>query len=271
MLSDRFGQLMAWRLPRSNLSGRDSIGASAGGARRRRGCVVALTLLTVLLPTFDPGAAATDDDPIVVTPSEVEIEVGDTIEFSGSSDQFPIVDPYWETDTRFGTISVNPDDSTRCTFTATAPGEGYIILWEGGHRGGTKGSADITVTVGGSQQLDSIVVSPASVNLEVGEQQLFAAVGYDSNGDPMVPPVTPVWSTDGGSITQEGVYSAPETEGSFTVTAGVVGSSVVGTATVTASLDTAFPPWVWVLVVLGLVGLGGTPLFLLRRRRHRAP
>ena len=173
--------------------------------------------------------------PIVVTPSQVQLQVGESVEFSGSSDQFPIVDPHWETDTRFGTISVDPDDPTRCTFTATAPGMGYVILWEGQPRGGSKGSADITVTAGSSQQLDSIVVSPSSVNLEVGEQQLFSAVGYDVNGDSLAPPITPVWSTDGGSITQAGAYTAPESEGTFTVTASVVGSSVTGSAEVTVT------------------------------------
>ena len=83
--------------------------------------------------------------------------------------------------------------------------------------------------------MDSIVVSPSSVNLEVGEQQLFSAVGYDVNGDPLAPPVTPVWSTDGGSITQAGAHTASEMEGTFTVTASVVGSSVTGSAEVTVT------------------------------------
>ena len=85
------------------------------------------------------------------------------------------------------------------------------MCWEGPPRQGPHGSTDITITQGSGQQLDSIVVSPANVNLEVGEQQLFSAVGYDTNGDLMDPPITPMWSTDGGTVTQDGQYTAPDT------------------------------------------------------------
>ena len=144
MLSDRSNWLIPWRR-RPDLPGQDSAGGGVTDARprQRRTRAVALTSITVLLLTFDLGAAtASDDDPIVVTPSQVQLQVGESVEFSGSSEHFPIVDPHWETDTRFGTISVDPDDPTRCTFTATAPGMGYVILWEGQSRGGSKGSAD---------------------------------------------------------------------------------------------------------------------------------
>ena len=76
------------------------------------------------------------------------------------------------------------------------------------------------------------MLRPANVGLEAGGQQLFSAVGYDTNGDLMDPPITPMWSTDGGTVTQGGQYTAPSTAGDYTVTAGVSGSTITGTADV---------------------------------------
>jgi plastocyanin len=78
-------------------------------------------------------------------------------------------------------------------------------------------------------QLTRIDVTPSSATMHVGNTQLFIAKGYDQNGNEM--PITPIWSATGGTITQEGQYTATE-PGDFTVTASVEGSEVQGTATV---------------------------------------
>jgi Ca2+-binding RTX toxin-like protein len=197
-------------------------------------------LLAGLLSGF--GMLVLADNPpqlttIEVTPINPSINVGQSLEFTASGkDQngnpFPLSDPQWQGDTWHGTISVNLADPTKCTFTATATGDSYIMCWEGPPRQGPHGSTDITITQGSEQQLDSVVVSPANVNLEVGGQQLFSAVGYDLDGNPMDPPITPMWSTDGGTIAQDGTYTAPDTEGDYDVTAGVTGSTNTGTANV---------------------------------------
>ena len=80
-----------------------------------------------------------------------------------------------------------------------------------------------------STQLASIVVSPASVAMNVGDTQTFIAKGYDQEGGEKI--ITPSWSTDGGSIDQTGNYHATMA-GDFTVTASVTGSTVTGTASV---------------------------------------
>lgn len=82
------------------------------------------------------------------------------------------------------------------------------------------------------QQLATINITPQNVGLQVGEQQLFTAQGYDENGQPMNPPITPNWSTTGGTITQQGEYTAPDEPGDYTITAHVEGSIVTGTANV---------------------------------------
>ncbi|MCK4581575.1 MAG: hypothetical protein KAU10_09490, partial [Dehalococcoidia bacterium] len=173
---------------------------------------------------------------VVVTPENPTMQVGQSLEFTASGkdqngDPFPISDPQWEGSSH-GTLSVNPTDPAKCTFTTTKTGAGYIICWEGPPRRGPHGSTDITITQGSGQVLGSIVVSPTNVNLEFGEQQQFTALGYDQNDEPMDPPITPIWSTDGGTVTQSGQYTAPSSAGDYTVTAGTSGSSITGTANV---------------------------------------
>ena len=84
---------------------------------------------------------------------------------------------------------------------------------------------------GPSPQLDRIDVSPTEVDLYIGQQQQFTAIGYDENGNQMDPPITPVWSTDGGTMDSDGRYTATE-EGDFNVIASVSGSTVAGTSAV---------------------------------------
>jgi endoglucanase len=78
--------------------------------------------------------------------------------------------------------------------------------------------------------LTSIVVTPGTVSLEEGNTQQFTATGYDQNGDTIA--INPTWSTDGGSIDVNGLYTA-STAGTYTITA--IDGSVNGTATVTIS------------------------------------
>ena len=80
-------------------------------------------------------------------------------------------------------------------------------------------------------ELARIEVTPGSVHLLLNEQQQFSAAGYGMDGLPIIPPVTPVWSTDGGTISANGLYTAT-IPGDFIVTVSVIGSSVTGEATV---------------------------------------
>lgn len=187
------------------------------------------------------------DDPhlaeIQVIPENPAMQVDQSLEFTASGkdqngDPFPLSDPQWQGDSWHGTISVNPTDPTKCTFTATAAGDSYIICWEGQPRQGPHGSTDITITQGSGQVLGSIVVTPSDVTLNIGESKQFSAAGYDTNGNPISPPITPMWSTSGGTIVQDGTYTAPDTEGDYEVTASVSGSG----STITCTVDVHVPP-----------------------------
>lgn len=195
----------------------------------------AFTFISLILLTSSVIYSQQREDHIQITPENPTMQVNESLEFTATwvdddGNLWPLSDPHWLGDSFHGTIAVNPDDPCKCTFTATSTGSSYITCYEGPPYNNPHGSTDITIT--GEQQLDVISVTPANVNLEVGEQQQFVAVGYDTEGNPLDPPITPVWSTDGGSITSDGLYTAPDVEGYYAVTAGVSGSQITGQASV---------------------------------------
>ncbi|OAB62772.1 AAA family ATPase [Leptolyngbya valderiana BDU 20041] len=68
------------------------------------------------------------------------------------------------------------------------------------------------------QRLVRIELSPETVVLKPNEQQAFIAKGYDQYGDPF--PLTEItWNATGGDIDTEGVLTAGQNAGNFTVTA----------------------------------------------------
>jgi hypothetical protein len=102
------------------------------------------------------------------------------------------------------------------------PGD-YVVT---ARSGDVSGSAVVHV----SRVMSSVVVSPCSVALQLGQQQQFAAHGVDQIGSPMA--VTVSWQASGGSISQDGLFTATA-PGDFTVTASGGGWS--GTANVHVS------------------------------------
>ena len=71
--------------------------------------------------------------------------------------------------------------------------------------------------------LDHIEVTPEEVALKVGEQQRFSAVGFDADSAEVI--IRPIWSTTGGTISADGLYTAT-VAGNFTVTVSIEGSPV---------------------------------------------
>jgi hypothetical protein len=189
-------------------------------------------IFTSALSAQDPYLAE-----ITVTPQFPTILVGDSETFTATGydqngDHFPLNDPQWSCDGEHGSIAVDPQDASKCTYTATSAGEGWIQIEEGGTQ--VHGSTNITIQGGGD--LVQIEVTPGNVNLQVGGTQQFVAKGSDSNNNEI--PIDPIWSTTGGTITtgSGGLYTAIE-EGDFTVTASVEGSSIIGTARVHVGPD----------------------------------
>ncbi|MBP7462301.1 MAG: Ig-like domain-containing protein [Candidatus Delongbacteria bacterium] len=170
---------------------------------------------------------------IVITPSNPTLQPGQSLTFTAegrdqSGQSVAIQDPHWEGDGICGSIApVAGSVPPQCVYTASGEGSGYILCYEGPPpQGGVNGSTDIAVKAG-SSYLARIEVSPNHVSLQVGQQQQFTATGYDQNGN--VYQVNPIWSSDGGTISQDGNYTAT-VSGDFTVSASNQSQTITGSA-----------------------------------------
>lgn len=101
----------------------------------------------------------------------------------------------------------------------------------------------------------SIMVSPASAEVETGQTQQFAAAAYDQFAQPLDPQSAFAWSVGGGgTIDSAGLFTAGGTAGGpYTVTAAALG--LEGTAQV-AVLEP--PPVYWTLGVAASPAEGGS-------------
>ncbi|MGQ9771846.1 MAG: hypothetical protein ACUVQG_14980, partial [Thermogutta sp.] len=125
------------------------------------------------------------------------------------------------------------------------------------------GTASVHVT---QDQLFRIDVTPSNVNLRIGDQQQFNATGYDADGNEV--PITPAWTTTGGTITPSGGLYTATTVGDFNVTASVEGSPVTGTASVHVTQDQCeLLAWLW--PVLGLLAAAGAGYGIYRANKSR--
>ena len=87
------------------------------------------------------------------------------------------------------------------------------------------------------QVLKAIVIAPSQATALPRGQQSFAVQGYDDKGQTM--PVKGVaWSTEGGTISADGVFTAGDAQGRFTITATADGLQ----ATATIAVDDHVPP-----------------------------
>ncbi len=94
--------------------------------------------------------------------------------------------------------------------------------------GGLSVTSSVNVSV--AQVATQVVVTPGTVSLAQGATQQFSAVLEDQFGAAMKSQPTFTWSASTGTITQAGLYAAPQTGGSATIT--VAASSLSTTANV---------------------------------------
>ncbi|MEN6306190.1 MAG: Ig-like domain-containing protein [Anaerohalosphaeraceae bacterium] len=119
---------------------------------------------------------------------------------------------------------------------ADAAGGSHLITAKATDSNGLTRSASIRIYVG-EPILTTLVVSPSSTKVEVGQTQSFTAAGYNQFGLPFA--VTPAWSVDGGgSIDSSGLFSAFIPGSNFTVTAQAGSLSASATVSVTKPAGT---------------------------------
>ncbi|MBT8508659.1 hypothetical protein AZH53_09605 [Methanomicrobiaceae archaeon CYW5] len=152
---------------------------------------------------------------IVVSPSTVTVEIGETQQFTATGyDQYDdamagIVFTWSSSDESVGSITSSG------LFSASAAGSTTIKA----SSGLISDSASVTVPLP-APVLTSIVVSPFTATVEIGETRQFTATGYDQYGDVMAG-ATFTWSSSDesvGTVTSYGLFSASEA-GSTTITA----------------------------------------------------
>jgi hypothetical protein len=90
-------------------------------------------------------------------------------------------------------------------------------------------SASAVVTVKSVPRLTSIVVTPASQSINIGDSIQYTATGKDQYGNTIAIPTQPIWSATGGYISSLGKYKGTII-GNFTVSAqsgSIIGSTPV--------------------------------------------
>jgi len=187
------------------------------------------------IPTFTLTGAL---DHITVTPETASLEVGGTQSFTctgyDTGGNVVTVTPTWSVDnSTVGTINTeglfvaNENGTATVTATVTQSGSTYTDT--------------ATVTVGGAgptPSIDSIVVSPSTWTMQVGEEKAMTAMGY--SGTTPVTLTTATWSSDDTSIATVTGSAGSGTvtgAGQGTATISVTQEGVTGTATLNVYTD----------------------------------
>lgn len=182
------------------------------------------------LPTtysLDDGAPPPNQPPTVATPAAASPNpvTGTTAALSvlGSDDGGEAALTYTWSGASFNPNGTNAAKNTTATF--AAPGT-YTLTVTIADGGGLTATSSVDVVV--NSTLTTIAVSPASASVPRGASQQFTASAADQFGAPVG--ATFAWTATGGTITQDGLFTAGNRKGSFTVTASAGGRS--GTASV---------------------------------------
>jgi hypothetical protein len=200
-----------------------------------------LSLLACSAPAKSGGLDPAELTSIEVTPTSVTMAPNTSQVFAAQG--------FWS-DGSHGTVPVTWTVSggsmaANGAYTASATPGTYVVraVFQGGGYGD---SALVTVDSSAAPppppptpNLISLDVTPASATLSPGEKKTFAAVGQWS--DSVARPVTIVWSSTGGTVSNSGSYTAGPTVGNFVVRAFASGTSIGDSATVEIR-DSTSPP-----------------------------
>ena len=100
-------------------------------------------------------------------------------------------------------------------------------------------TSDVTVTVQQTSAGTGLRIDPASTSMVVSASRSFGAFSVDQFGDPILStPRTVTWSTDLGSITSAGIFTAPATVGTATIQAVDGGDNTTAIVTIAQSFGT---------------------------------
>jgi hypothetical protein len=94
--------------------------------------------------------------------------------------------------------------------------------------------------IGASDSVVALVAMPDSVTLDASDTIQFQAFGLTASGDSVA--VEAVWSSDGGEITPDGVFTPSSAAGTFHVFSRLSGSTLADTSQVTVRSSETPPP-----------------------------
>ncbi len=184
--------------------------------KQRGGTLADTSVVTVAAPQLES---------LVLTPSVVSVEAGQTQAFS-------VTASWTDGSAALPTLAWTPSGGTITAggaFTAgSAPGTYRLIVRD---QAATVADTSFITVTSPAPMLQAVVISPASVALAVNDQQQFFVSGVWTNGGTGVPQVT--WSTTGGAVSAAGLYTAGSTPGQFLVIAREPTSGTADTAVVT--------------------------------------
>jgi uncharacterized lipoprotein NlpE involved in copper resistance len=138
--------------------------------------------------------------------------------------------PSGATPPTYSANGTNAAKNTTATFSAAGAYTFVATITDSGGRGITS-----TVNVTVSQTLTSISVTPGTATLSSDSTQQFAATALDQFGTALATEPSFTWSNTGsGTVSSSGLYTAPASAGSATVTASSGGISAHASVTVSS-------------------------------------
>jgi len=135
------------------------------------------------------------------------------------------------------TFSANGTNAAKQTVATFSEAGTYGFTVTIADAGGLTTTSSVNVVV--NQSLTSIAVSPASVTVNAGGTQQFTATAKDQFGNAIATQPSFTWTATAGTITTGGLFTAPTTTGSVTVTA--TSGSCQSSANVNVTNNTILP------------------------------
>ncbi|MFN0178718.1 MAG: beta strand repeat-containing protein [Gemmatimonadales bacterium] len=197
--------------------------------RHQGGTLVDTTHVRVMAPTVTR---------VDLNPGSVALPVGGTQQFAASatwSDGVvrPVAVSYTGTG---GSVSANG------YYSAGAVAGSFLVMATCSCGKGDSSGVSLTTSPTGSATLVSMSITPSSAFLSPGGFQQFNVSGQWSDGSSAPPQVT--YSTNGGTVSSTGAYTAPGAVGSYRVVATQVGGTKADTALVSVSQGATGAPWI---------------------------
>jgi hypothetical protein len=162
-----------------------------------------------------------------LSPATTSLAPGGSVQFSvtGSWSEGGTGTPSVTYSTNGGTISSSG------LYTAPDAAGTYRVIAK--HTQSTKADTSTVTVASAAPTLTSLSVSPDSTSVQTGNSRQFAVSGRWSDGSTATPAVS--WTTTGGTISAYGLYTAPQTTGTYRVIARQVGGTKADTAKVTVT------------------------------------